>query len=50
MELIYSTDAITINNHGLVTGQKVVHTASNPCGGLSSDGSYIMLLRLMIIQ
>ena len=38
-----TTNAITITNHGLVTGQKVVHTASIPCGGLSNNGLYYVV-------
>ena len=38
-----TTNAITISNHGLRTGQKVIHTASVPCGGLSNDGMYYVV-------
>ena len=38
-----TTNAITITNHGLVTGQKVVHTASIPCGGLSNNQIYFVV-------
>ena len=32
--------AIAITNHGLVTGQIVIHTSSNPIGGLVNDRQY----------
>ena len=38
-----TTNAITLSNHGLITGQKVVHTASVPCGGLSDNGLYYVV-------
>ena len=38
-----TTNAITIANHGLVTGQKIIHTASIPCGGLSDNGLYFVV-------
>ncbi len=38
-----TTNAITLTNHGLVTGQKVVHTASLPCEGLSDNGLYYVV-------
>jgi len=34
------TNSITLVNHGLITGQKVIHTASIPCGGLTDQGLY----------
>ena len=34
------TNSITLTNHGLRTGQKIIHTASIPCGGLSDQGLY----------
>ena len=38
-----TTNAITLTNHGLVTGQKVIHTASIPCGGLTDQGLYYVV-------
>ena len=38
-----TTNAITINNHGFVTGQKIVHTASIPCGGLTNNKVYFIV-------
>lgn len=33
-------NTITIQNHGLVTGQKVLHTSTSPSGGLKSNEIY----------
>ena len=38
-----TTNAITVTNHGWETGQKIVHTASIPCGGLSNNGEYYVV-------
>ena len=38
-----STNEITINNHQLVTGQQIIHTASTPSVGLSNDGLYYVM-------
>jgi hypothetical protein len=35
-----STNTITLTNHGLVTGQKIIYTASSPAGGLSNNTIY----------
>ena len=35
-----SDNSITIENHNLVTGQKVLHTSTSPSGGLDSNGIY----------
>jgi hypothetical protein len=35
-----SNNTITIQNHGLVTGQKVLHTSTLPSGGLESNKIY----------
>ena len=39
-EGLYVTNSITLTNHGLRTVQKIIHTASIPCGGLSDQGLY----------
>ena len=33
-------NSITIENHGFVTGEKVLHTSASPSGGLDSNGIY----------
>ena len=38
-----TTNAITISGHGYVTGQKVLHTASNPAEGLSDNAIYYVV-------
>ena len=38
-----TTNALTLTNHGLVTGQKIIHTASIPSGGLSNNGIYYVV-------
>ena len=38
-----STNAITIANHGFVTGEKIVHTAITPAAGLSDNGIYYVI-------
>ena len=35
-----SANTITLNEHGLVTGQKVIHTSSSPATGLSNNEEY----------
>ena len=35
-----SENTITISNHGLVTGDKIIHTASSPSGGLIDQKIY----------
>ena len=37
------TNAITISGHGYATGQKVLHTASAPSGGLSDNKIYYIV-------
>ena len=37
------TNSITLTNHGLITGQKVIHTASVPCGGLADQQLYYVI-------
>ena len=34
---------ITIADHGYSTGDKVIHTATSPSGGLSDDGIYYVI-------
>ena len=34
------SDNLYLANHGLVTGQKVIHSSSSPSGGLASDKEY----------
>ena len=36
-------DTITINNHDFVKGDRVVHTAVVPSGGLSNEGMYYVI-------
>ena len=38
-----SKDTITISNHGLSKGDKVVYTSSTPSGGLLNEGIYYVL-------
>ena len=38
-----TTNAITINDHGYETGDKIIHTASTPVGGLDNDGIYYIV-------
>ena len=38
-----STNAITIANHGFVTGEKIIHTATTPSAGLSDNGIYYII-------
>jgi hypothetical protein len=35
-----STNTITLSEHGLVTGQKVIHTATSPATGLTNNEEY----------
>ena len=35
-----STNTITLSNHGLTTGQKVIHTAVSPATGLTNNEEY----------
>lgn len=37
-------NTITINNHNLVTGQKVVYTSSSPSGGLQNNKIYYIVV------
>ncbi len=37
------TNSISIQNHGLETGDKVVHTSTTPPGGLSNNGTYYVI-------
>ena len=39
-----TTNAITISNHGYVTGDKVIHTSSIPCGGLNDNQTYYIVV------
>ena len=38
-----TTNSITINEHGYETGDKIIHTASTPIGGLNDNGIYYVL-------
>ena len=38
-----STNTVTISNHGYEDGQKVVHTATTPSGGLDDNGIYYII-------
>ena len=38
-----TTNVITINDHGYNTGDKIIHTASTPAGGLSNNGIYYVV-------
>ena len=35
-----TTNAITINNHGFETGEKIIHTSSIPAAGLENNKIY----------
>jgi len=35
-----TSNTITLSDHGLVTGQKVIHSSSSPSGGLSDNKEY----------
>jgi YHYH protein len=37
-------DTITLPNHGLVNGQKVIHTSSSPSGGLKNESIYYAIV------
>jgi hypothetical protein len=36
-------DTIKLSNHGLYNGQKIIHTSSSPCGGLTSEFIYYVV-------
>jgi len=38
-----TTNAFTINDHGYETGDKIIHTASTPVGGLNDNGIYYII-------
>ncbi len=38
-----SNDTITISSHGFITGQKVIHTANSPSGGLLNNQIYFIV-------
>ena len=38
-----STNAITINDHGLITGQEIIHTATTSSVGLSNNTIYYVI-------
>ena len=38
-----TTNAFTITDHGYTTGDKIIHTASTPAGGLSNNGIYYIV-------
>ena len=37
------TNAITLTDHGFVTGQKIIHTATTPSAGLTDNGVYYVV-------
>ena len=37
------SNEITIQNHGLQSGQKVIHTSASPSGGLNNNGIYYIV-------
>ena len=37
-----TSNSIYLNNHGLVTGQKIIHNSSSPAGGLLNDREYFV--------
>ena len=39
-----TTNSFTINDHGYETGDKIIHTASTPAGGLDDNGIYYLSL------
>jgi len=38
-----TNDTININSHGFVSGEKVIHTATTPSGGLKNNGIYFIV-------
>ena len=38
-----TTNSFTINDHGYETGDKIIHTASTPVGGLDDNGIYYIV-------
>ena len=38
-----NADSIEIENHGYITGQKVIYTAATPAVGLSEGGMYYIV-------
>ena len=38
-----STNTFTMNDHGFVTGQKVIYTSDSPIEGLSNEGKYYIV-------
>ena len=38
-----NADSIEIMNHGYITGQRVIHTAATPAGGLTEGGIYYVV-------
>jgi hypothetical protein len=36
-------NTITINNHNLINGQKIIHTSISPAGGLDDNGIYYVI-------
>ena len=38
-----TTNAITINDHGFYTGEKIIFTGENPPAGLSNNGTYYII-------
>ena len=39
-------DSIEIINHGLVTGQKIIHKSATPTGGLTQEKEYLSLIHI----
>ena len=38
-----TSNSFTINDHGYETGDKIIHTASTPAGGLDDNGIYYIV-------
>lgn len=39
-----TNDLITIENHGYISGEKLIHTSTSPCGGLEDQGIYYAIV------
>ena len=39
-----STNSISINNHGFINGQKIIHISSSPSGGLQNNQIYYVVI------
>ena len=37
------SNSITLSNHNLKSGDKIIHTSTSPCGGLVNEGTYYVI-------